>query len=72
MIKKTLCSALCLLTVLVTEFANASLRTKHWRYIRYTGGSEELYDHCRDPHEWESLANNPEVCRCQDSAGIPC
>lgn len=37
-----------------------SLRTDQWRYIRYTDGGEELYDHSRDPNEWENLAENPE------------
>lgn len=36
---------------------NASLRTEHWRYIRYVDGSEELYDLKNDPHEWENLAS---------------
>ena len=37
-----------------------SLRTKRWRYIRYNNGAEELYDHDKDPHEWNNLAKNPE------------
>lgn len=36
-----------------------SLRTKRWRYIRRTDG-EELYDHDKDPQEWNNLAKNPE------------
>jgi Ca2+-binding EF-hand superfamily protein len=32
------------------------VRTRRWRYIRYNNGAEELYDHDRDPHEWENLA----------------
>lgn len=38
---------------------NHAVRTARWRYIRYTDGSEELYDHDRDPHEWTNLADNP-------------
>ena len=30
--------------------------TERWRYIRYADGSEELYDHDADPHEWTNLA----------------
>lgn len=30
-----------------------------WRYIRYADGSEELYDHRADPHEWTNLAAEP-------------
>ncbi len=37
-----------------------TLRTERWRYIRYSDGSEELYDHENDPHEWSNLANSPE------------
>lgn len=42
----------------VTMFdrGNVTLRTNRWRYIRYANGSEELYDHRNDPHEWINLA----------------
>ena len=36
---------------------NHSLRSKHWRYIRYHDGTEELYDHRKDPMEWTNLAS---------------
>ena len=36
---------------------NHALRTPRWRYIRYGDGSEELYDHTKDPNEWTNLAN---------------
>lgn len=39
---------------------NHAVRSKRWRYIRYADGSEELYDHFRDPNEWNNLAGNPE------------
>jgi arylsulfatase A-like enzyme len=39
---------------------NHAVRSERWRYIRYADGSEELYDHVRDPHEWANLAANPE------------
>jgi arylsulfatase A-like enzyme len=35
-----------------------SLRSKQHRYIRYEDGSEELYDHAVDPHEWTNLASS--------------
>lgn len=35
---------------------NHAVRTYRWRYIRYADGSEELYDHEADPHEWDNLA----------------
>jgi len=37
---------------------NHAVRTSRWRYIRYRDGSEELYDHEKDPREWNNLAGN--------------
>lgn len=37
---------------------NYAVRSEHFRYIRYLDNSEELYDHRRDPHEWNNLASN--------------
>jgi len=34
---------------------NHSLRTKRWRYIRYSDDTEELYDHDNDELEWDNL-----------------
>lgn len=42
------------------QFGNHSVRTRHYRYIRYKDGDEELYDHRVDPHEWHNLAFLPE------------
>ncbi|MEA1952529.1 MAG: sulfatase [Planctomycetota bacterium] len=39
-------------------FKNHGLRSKHWRYIQYADGSEELYDHRDDPMEWRNLAGD--------------
>lgn len=39
---------------------NHAVRTDRWRYIRYAGGGEELYDEQADPHEWTNLASKPE------------
>jgi arylsulfatase A-like enzyme len=36
-----------------------SLRSERWRYVRYADGTEELYDHASDPHEWTNLAGDP-------------
>jgi len=38
---------------------NHAVRSDRWRYIRYADGSEELYDHESDPHEWNNLASDP-------------
>jgi len=35
---------------------NRSVRSRRWRYTRYSDGSEELYDHDADPLEWRNLA----------------
>ena len=37
---------------------NHAVRSERWRYIRYSDGSEELYDHNVDPHEWTNLAGD--------------
>lgn len=39
---------------------NHAVRDRHWRYIRYADGSEELYDHRTDPDEWTNLAGQSE------------
>jgi arylsulfatase A-like enzyme len=46
----------------ITTFGqgNHAVRTERWRYIRYAGGGEELYDHSSDPHEWKNVALNPD------------
>ena len=38
-----------------------SVRDERYRYIQYPDGTEELYDHDRDPHELENLASRPEM-----------
>ena len=40
--------------------ANHALRGDRYRYIRYSDGSEELYDHAQDKNEWVNLAERPE------------
>ncbi|MFZ2278231.1 MAG: sulfatase, partial [Prosthecobacter sp.] len=42
------------------QSAGYAARDERWRYIRYADGSEELYDHQTDPHEWTNLAAKPE------------
>lgn len=37
---------------------NVAVRSERFRYIRYLDGSEELYDHTSDPHEWTNLATD--------------
>ncbi|GAA5139736.1 hypothetical protein GCM10023213_20980 [Prosthecobacter algae] len=38
--------------------ASYAARSDRWRYIRYADGSEELYDHQADPHEWTNVAGD--------------
>ncbi len=40
--------------------SNHAVRNERWRYIRYSDGTEELYDHNRDPMEWTNLAGKPD------------
>ena len=39
---------------------NHALRSEKYRYIRYSDGSEELYDHGSDPNEWTNLLTKKE------------
>lgn len=39
---------------------NIAAQSERFRYILYEDGSEELYDHQNDPHEWLNLSQNPE------------
>lgn len=39
---------------------NTAAQSQRYRYILYEDGSEELYDHEKDPHEWTNQAKNPE------------
>ncbi|MBI3208331.1 MAG: sulfatase [Candidatus Solibacter usitatus] len=38
---------------------NHSVRSDRFRYIRYSDGGEELYDHHDDDLEWHNLASDP-------------
>jgi arylsulfatase A-like enzyme len=40
---------------------NYAIRSESHRYIHYNDGSEELYDHANDPHEWHNLIENPDM-----------
>lgn len=52
---------------------NHAVRTERWRYIRYADGSEELYDHDKDPMEWTNLGTHPDFgnVRKQLAAQLP-
>ena len=41
------------------DFNEFSIRTEDFRYIHYIDDSEELYDHHRDPEEWNNVVSDP-------------
>lgn len=41
------------------EQGNQAIRDKQYRYIRYSDGTEELYDEQKDPNEWQNKAKDP-------------
>ena len=49
------------------EKQNYSYRTENFRYILYSNGKEELYDHRNDPYEWDNLAYNDKFKRNKKS-----
>ena len=42
----------------VSEFrrGQCAVRSERYRYIRYSDGTSELYDHSKDPNEWENIS----------------
>jgi arylsulfatase A-like enzyme len=47
-------------------YRNHAARNERYRYIRYSDGSEELYDHETDPNEWTNLAGGGEYARIKE------
>jgi arylsulfatase A-like enzyme len=45
---------------------NHAVRTDRYRYIRYAGGDEELYDTENDPNEWTNLATQKSSRKIMD------
>ena len=39
---------------------NYAIRSEQYRFIQYNDGSEEFYDHSKDPHEWQNVIDNSE------------
>jgi len=56
-------------TLTTYRFNNHSVRSEDWRYIRYSDGTEELYDHRSDPMEWTNIAGKAEFrSKCEELA----
>jgi len=55
------------------DFSEFSIRTEKFRYTVYIDGSEELYDHIKDPEEWTNLAQDPKYVGIKEqlSSHIP-
>jgi len=49
---------------------NHTIRSKRWRYIRYADGSEELYDHNKDPLEWTNLAGDSKYSKIKKELSV--
>ena len=47
-------------------FRNHAVSTDRYRYIRYSDGTEELYDVAADPNEWHNLAGDPALASAQE------
>ncbi|OHB72626.1 MAG: iduronate-2-sulfatase [Planctomycetes bacterium RBG_13_63_9] len=45
---------------------NHAVRSERWRYIRYSDGTEELYDHRSDPMEWTNRAGDPQMAETKE------
>ena len=46
---------------------NHAVRSQDWRYIRYQDGTEELYRHPDDPHEWHNLSEKKNYSAVMDA-----
>ena len=46
-----------------------AVQDERYRYIRYGDGSEELYDHQADAHEWKNLADQTDLAPIKQKLG---
>jgi arylsulfatase A-like enzyme len=46
-----------------------AVQNEQYRYIRYGDGSEELYDHKNDPHEWTNIAGKQDTTSIKQQLG---
>ncbi len=45
-------------TLISWRYQNYAVRSNNFRYIQYRDGSEELYDHTKDPDEFNNVAHD--------------
>ena len=52
---------------------NYAIVSDGYRFIQYTDGSEEFYDHSSDPNEWHNVINDPKYIKTvqQHRAQVP-
>jgi len=55
----------------ITTFGkgNHAVRDERYRYIKYSDGGEELYDHQHDPNEWNNLVGDENHQKIKESLG---
>jgi len=60
-------------TLTTYTYKNYGIRSDRYRYITYSDGTEELYDHEKDKWEWDNLAGDPEYAQIikEMRKGIP-
>jgi arylsulfatase A-like enzyme len=52
---------------------NYAIVSRRYRFIQYKDGSEEFYDHTKDPHEWNNVIEDPQYAKAikQHRAQVP-
>ena len=50
---------------------NYAIISEGYRFIQYNDGSEEFYDHAKDPHEWYNVVMDPEYADIDKKAQGP-
>ena len=55
--------------VTTNGYQNHSITDDRYQYIRWSDGSEELYDFVADPHEFVNLADDPEMTAIKNELG---
>jgi arylsulfatase A-like enzyme len=51
------------------QFNNHAVRDETFRYIRYDGGDEELYNQVKDPNGWTNLAGDSNFAETKEKLG---